>query len=165
MANQEAEAAGKKPVYRLIRPRTVIYASLLLLASGVMATALLLRAHLDITVLHERSPLFVRLSDGEFRNGFTIRILNKTYTSARYSLTLHGLADYRVDVVGMEAVGGPRRALTLTAKPDAVATYRLYLTAKRGELHGETTPIVFEIEDQETHEMARHDSIFVGPGK
>ncbi|HLI14368.1 MAG TPA: cytochrome c oxidase accessory protein CcoG [Alphaproteobacteria bacterium] len=165
LANQEAEAAGKKPVYRLIRPRTVIYASLLLLASGVMATALLLRAHLDITVLHERSPLFVRLSDGEFRNGFTIRILNKTYTSARYSLTLHGLADYRVDVVGMEAVGGPRRALTLTAKPDAVATYRLYLTAKRGELHGETTPIVFEIEDQETHEMARHDSIFVGPGK
>jgi polyferredoxin len=28
-------------------------------------------------VLHERNPLFVRLSDGSIRNAYTVRLLNK----------------------------------------------------------------------------------------
>ena len=36
-----------------------------------------LRAALDLNVLHDRNPLFVTLSDGSIRNGYTLKILNK----------------------------------------------------------------------------------------
>ena len=30
-----------------------------------------------ISVIHDRNPMYVRLSDGALRNGYTIRIVNK----------------------------------------------------------------------------------------
>ena len=43
-----------------------------------MLGAFLMRSTLDVTVLRDRAPLFVRLSDGGVRNGYTIKIVNKT---------------------------------------------------------------------------------------
>ena len=37
------------------------------------------RPTLEINVLHDRNPLFVRLSDGGMRNGYTVKILNKLH--------------------------------------------------------------------------------------
>jgi cytochrome c oxidase accessory protein FixG len=165
LANQQAAATGRPRIYNLIRPRTIIYASLLVVVSAVMVMALMLRPHLDITVLHERSPLFVRLSDGQIRNGYTVRILNKTHAIERYALTLHGMKEYRTNVVGVEETGDPAHPLVLAAKPDSVESYRVYLTAPRDELHGNSTPVVFEIEEQGSHDMARHDSVFIGPAR
>jgi cytochrome c oxidase accessory protein FixG len=165
LANQEAEAAGKKAVYKLIRPRTVIYASLLVVVGAVMLTALMLRSHLDVNVLHERSPLFVRLSDGEIRNGYTIRILNKTHAIESYALTLHGIAAYKVSAIGVAGIGDRSHPLTLTAEPDTVSTFRLYVTVPRSALRGESNSVTFEIEEHASREVARHDSVFIGPAK
>jgi cytochrome c oxidase accessory protein FixG len=163
LASQQARAAGRSGRYRLLRPRVVIYASLLLLVGAAMAASLALRAHLGINVLHERSPLFVRLSDGGIRNGYTLRILNKTHALERYALTLHGLPAFELSAVGIEGRGTPEAPLVLTAAPDTVATYRVYLTAGAGELKRESNPIEFEIEEQATREVARHQSVFIGP--
>ena len=37
------------------------------------------RTMLEINVLHDRNPPFVRLSDGGMRNGYTVKILNKLH--------------------------------------------------------------------------------------
>lgn len=122
-----------------------------------------MRAHLGIDVLHERSPLYVTLSNHEIRNGYTIKILNKTHTAETYALTLRGLRAYSMSVVGNPASGDANHPLALTAEPDTVATYRLYLTAPRAALAGESTPLTFEIEEHVTREAAARDSIFLGP--
>ena len=67
-----------QPKIRWVRPRTIVYVVLLALVGLAMLISLSLRATVDINVLHDRNPLFVTLSDGSIRNGYTIKILNKT---------------------------------------------------------------------------------------
>jgi cytochrome c oxidase accessory protein FixG len=173
LANQAAEAAGGKAVYHLIRPRTIIYAAMLLLVAGVMAVGLFTRGTIDVDVLHERSPLFVALSGGNIRNGFTVRILNKSHDPRTFALEVAGLVDYRVSAVGIDATGDRTHPLALPTPPDGVETYRIYVTvsdqtlARNRETHMEgrmqETPIQFEVTAPGGTEHASHASIFIAP--
>ena len=60
--NAERRLAGKPPVYRLIRPRTILYAAIIAVVGGIMLYALATRSSMGISALHERSPLFVTLA-------------------------------------------------------------------------------------------------------
>src|SRR5262249_9207437 len=75
---RDLESAGQDsgPI-RLLRPRVLLYAVAILIVSAVMLAALLLRADLDVSVLHDRNPVYVQLSDGGLHNGYTIKLLNK----------------------------------------------------------------------------------------
>ncbi|MCA8930168.1 MAG: 4Fe-4S dicluster domain-containing protein, partial [Alphaproteobacteria bacterium] len=86
-----AAAKGENHRFRPLRPRTLIYAGLIAVVGLIMLTALLMRTELDVNVLRDRNPLFVRLSDGGVRNGYTLRILNKEHDSMHVVLTLDGL--------------------------------------------------------------------------
>ena len=86
------EAAGRDTVpIRLLRPRVVLYASAMVIVSAVMLTALLLRPDLEVSVLHDRNPIYVKLSDGGLRNGYTIKLLNKLYQPHSLPSCLTGL--------------------------------------------------------------------------
>jgi polyferredoxin len=148
-------------VYRAVRPRTVLYALLFLVVAGAMLWSLAFRSTLDINVLHERSPLFVTLSDGRIRNGFTIKLLNMTLEARSFSLRLEGPPAAAMQVVGQD--GGGRDKVTLKAKPDSVATYRVYVTLPRAELAGESTPLAFVLRDELRGEVAVYDAVFRGP--
>ena len=67
LANQAAKAAGQHAPFRLLRPRTIIYLSALILAAVIMVVALALRPGIGLSVQHDRAPLFVRLADGNLR--------------------------------------------------------------------------------------------------
>src|SRR5690606_26052259 len=78
-ARQFALEQGKpKPRYKLLRIRTIFYALLFVGVATLMLGQLLLRDTLDISVLHDRNPLFVTLSNGDIRNGYTVKLLNQT---------------------------------------------------------------------------------------
>ena len=53
-----------------------------------MLMALLLRPDLDVNVLRDRNPLYVKLSDGGVRNGYTVKLLNKLYARERSASAL-----------------------------------------------------------------------------
>jgi cytochrome c oxidase accessory protein FixG len=126
--NQARRAEGLAPVRRLVRPRTIIYAAILVLIGAGVLVGLSARAAVDVTVLHDRNPLFVTLSDGSIRNGYTIKILNKSRDEQRYDLAVAGLQGASLAVIGQ-----PEDAsAALLAKPDAVTSYRVYVTAPDG---------------------------------
>ena len=75
--NGQRRQAGKPPVYRLIRARTILYAAIIALVGSIMLYALATRSSMSINVLHDRNPLYVLLADGGVRNNYTVRILNK----------------------------------------------------------------------------------------
>ena len=50
-----------------------------------MTYTLATRRNDGVSVIHDRNPLFVRLSDGAVRNGIRIRILNKTVEPQSYT--------------------------------------------------------------------------------
>ena len=161
LARQAARQAGQTPApIRLLRPRTLVYATALLLAGGAMATGLAMRQTLSISVARDRAPLFVRLPDGAIRNGFTLRVLNKAHGAARFELAVAGLPG----AVLALAEGGPPPAATLLLPVDAdrVGTFRVLATAASAQ---GSVPIEFLLRDAETGERARIASSFMGPAR
>ena len=82
--NIKRRMEGKPPVFKLVRLRTVLYAAIIAIVGGIMIYTLATRDSEGISVIHDRNPMFVRLSDGAMRNGYTIRIVNKQLQHARF---------------------------------------------------------------------------------
>jgi cytochrome c oxidase accessory protein FixG len=62
-----------------LRPRVLLYATAMAIVGVIMLTALLLRPDLEVNVLRDRNPIYVKLSDGGLRSSYTVKILNKAY--------------------------------------------------------------------------------------
>jgi cytochrome c oxidase accessory protein FixG len=70
------DTESKKP-FNPLRPRTFWYGGIISLVGCLMLYSLLTRSPLELSITHDRNPLFVTLSHGEVRNGYTITIINK----------------------------------------------------------------------------------------
>ncbi|WP_375313774.1 cytochrome c oxidase accessory protein CcoG [Bradyrhizobium sp. A5] len=103
--NMQRRREGKAPIYRIIRPRTLIYAAAIAIVGSIMLYTLATRATMDVNVLHERNPLFVQLSDGGVRNDYTVRILNKG-AQRSFALEVFGLPGAISRVAGVETSPG-----------------------------------------------------------
>src|SRR6266581_4133574 len=75
--NIHRRQAGQPEVFRVVRPRTIVYSAMIAGVGALMLYALLTRTLLDVNILHDRNPVAVRLSDGSIRNAYTVRLLNK----------------------------------------------------------------------------------------
>ncbi len=159
---QEQRAKGRPLTYRLIRPRTILYAMLMVGVAGIMLFALLTRSSESLTVLHDRT-LFVQLSDGSIRNGYTVRVLNKERQDRRFSLTVAEVEGAQLRVVGSD--GDPAPAATLTGKPDGVSSYQVYVRVPRAALKGAETPIRFVLVDSVTGARTERNASFKGPAR
>ena len=158
--NQARRAAGLDPVHRFIRPRTVIYAAILLLISTGMLLGLTFRSSVDAEVLHDRNPLFVTLSDGSIQNGYTIKILNKARAPRTFQLALDGLQGARLKVSGREA--GSATPVAFAAEPDSVTTYRIYISVPRTALPSGSANFWLQLNEPATGQTTRHETVFWG---
>jgi cytochrome c oxidase accessory protein FixG len=159
-ANMIKRAAGGSPKIRLIRPRTIVYAVILLVVAGVMLYALANRSPLDLNVLRDRNPLYVALSDGGIRNGYTIKILNKARVETAFILDVEGLSDAEVAVIGGDAGGD---ATILTVPADQLGSFRVLVAAPAGAITEPSTPLRFVVTDPTNGVSAFVDSQFRGP--
>ena len=99
--NVELRAAGKPAQkFRLIRPRVIIYAVLISGVAGLMLFGLLTRSTFELNVLKDRSPSFVRLSDGRIQNGYTLKLVNKRIDAKNIDLSVSGIEGAEVTLVG-----------------------------------------------------------------
>jgi cytochrome c oxidase accessory protein FixG len=157
LADQAALARKETPPsLKLIRPRTLIYASLLLIAGAAMLVSLMLRAHLDVTVQADRAPLFVTLANGDIQNGYAVKISNKFRDPAEYTVKVSGIDRLDYKIVGREGE-------TIVVKGDSVGTFRLLLRAPKDALERRSTPIEITVTDVNSKEESSHDAIFSAP--
>jgi len=154
----EAKACGKsfKETLNIIRPRTIYYAVIVSIVGGLMFYSLFTRSPLDIRIIHDRNPLFVKLSNGNIRNNYTIKIMNMTDYNKDYSLEISGLPDASVKI---EGAGNPQ-AGHLPVPADSVAEYQVML-ATRTSIKSVHTDINFAIKDNATGKVANHTSLFI----
>lgn len=121
----EARAAGKPAVYRLVRSRTVFYAVALASAGALMVWGLSVRPTMDLHVLHDRNPVFVRLHDGAVRNGYTIKISNRTFRAQTYTVAFVGPAGAILKTPGEKA---GQEALKIEVPANEVRAVRIFVT-------------------------------------
>lgn len=160
----EAEAAGAAPVpiaRTLTRPRTLFYVGLWALVGLVMMFALGNRMRLDLTVGHDRNPLWVRMSDGDVRNAYTIKLRNMESRPRVVLLGLDGMAGARMwDSTDGETAAAP--VLRFTVPADSVAQRRIYV---RGKAQAEASvPVGFTVTAADDYKASdRVESRFEGP--
>ena len=158
---QVARGEGRAPVYRLLRPRTLIYLALLFGVGAGMVLSYEGQPKLHVSVLRDRAPLFVRLADGGILNGYTFKVLNMTREHQDYDLTLAGIPGAVMVQAGGDET--PVAALRLTAAPDTVATYRILVRAPHAALSAASTPLHFVLKPRTGADGDVYDTVFMGP--
>ena len=99
--NIQQRSEGKQAFYKLVRLRTALYAAIIAVVGGIMLYTLATRDSEGISVIHDRNPMFVRLSDGALRNAYTMRIVNKRLEYRDFIVGVDGLPSTLVDFVGV----------------------------------------------------------------
>ena len=144
-----------------MRPRTIIYVVILAIIAVGVLIGLTGRSPLDLNVLPDRNPLFVKLADGSIRNGYTVKVLNRVREPKTYLLTVGGLEDVKLGVLGQEVEDG--QPVLLDGEPDQVSTYRLFVTAPSSTVDQSVNDLEVVLTDQATGEVFGFDTVFRGP--
>jgi len=139
----------------------LLYAAVIAVVGGLMIHTLATRRFDGIDVIHDRNPLFVRLSDGAVRNGYTIRVLNKTLSAESYALTVSGLADADVEVIGSEGSSGSNPIIYVG--PDQSREMRVLVTTHQKLAPNASIPLTFGIVPAAGGAIANAADHFLGP--
>jgi len=81
---------------RLLRPRMIVYPSLLLVVGSLLVASLVWRAPAEVTALRIDGPSFLTLPDGRIASQVRLKIENATPGVRHYVVTLAGAADARL---------------------------------------------------------------------
>ena len=156
LAGQKARAAGRRARLRLVRPRTVLYAAAMSALAGAVLYGFNHRSTTNFSAIHDRAPLFVRLRDGGVRNGYTLKVANKTQTPASY--TLLALANEPMQLGLPEQGPGMSRALRLEVPASQVGTFRLML---QGTPAASPENVTLRLVDERTHATRDYPTLFL----
>jgi cytochrome c oxidase accessory protein FixG len=161
--NQIARSQGKPTRIRLLRPRTIAYLGVLAVVISVIVFSLSTRSRLDVNVIPDRQPLFVKLSDGSIRNGYTFKILNMIREPKSYFLATDGLVGAEISVLGHHQESGPY--IELSVPPDEIGSFKLFVKAPLESLSDKSTPFDFYLIDLGSRESVAYHAVFNGPAR
>jgi len=152
---------GEATQFRPIRPRTIAYATLLAVVGTVMLYALMTRADFDVSVLRDRNPLYVRLSNGDIRNAFTVKLINKDRLGRSISLRIEGPQDAVLSGVGVTETGDGTVRVPVDA--DSLQATRIFVTVPRASLAVDSVPLRFIATVPGGEAPLSVDTAFLGP--
>jgi cytochrome c oxidase accessory protein FixG len=160
--NLKAESHGDRVPLRLIRPRTMLYTGAFALVCAVILFGLTHKTVLDVNVVPDRNPLYVQVSGGGIRNGYTVRILNKKHGAHKFEIAVTGLKDASLSYVGIEAGEPP-----VEVKSDDVRAAKVYVTIP-GEEAAKLPAVAnigFTVRDTVDGSETTRNTNFRGPGQ
>jgi len=147
---------------KLVRMRTILYTLLLTVIGTGIVLSLGTRRTTEVNILHERAPMYVTMSDGTIRNGYTYKILNMVRAERVYTLKLAGIQGATMEVVGGEK---DVAEMELTVPGDQVTSLRLYVNAPEDNVTDKKTDITFILTEKGGDSEVRSHSLFAGPGR
>ncbi len=162
-AATKKDTAVKPAWHSFIRPRTYVYIIGFSAISLAMVGTLLMRDRLDMSVLHDRNPQFVKLSDGSIRNGYTVKILNMIAQPRTFTLSITGLNGATMKISGSD--NEPARSMEVKVGPDKLRAFKVYVTAGKGGLPAGRNDLQFAVKDTLGEETTSYDAVFKGPEK
>lgn len=152
---QKLREKGITDHIKIIRPRSIYYFSIIAIVGLAMLYSLVNRSMLELHVLHDRNPIFVQLSSGEIRNGYVLKILNKTHDHHSYKVTVEGLNNPKINV----KAAGDTDANTLYVPADSVGSYHVYISSDLEP--AAPRDITFKIENENGDLSDEYESVFI----
>jgi polyferredoxin len=137
---------------RVLRPRVLIYGTLLLALIVGWTWGVTHRSPLIVEAIRDRNALY-RVTGDSIENVYTLKLVNKQEAPQRYRITL--LAGSPVVLPGV--------AVEVDAKPGAVTTVPVTLRAPADGVHGRK-PLTFSVQSLQSPDVqATIDTAFFGP--
>ena len=158
-ANVERRQRGEPSRLRIFRPRAFVYTGVLSIAVAAMIYGLATRDFIEMNIIKDRQPAFVPLANGDVRNTFTVRVLNKHHADKTFAFTIEGLDPSAYWQAGAE--GAP---VTFNVGPDRIGAFRVFVRLDPDTLDAARVPLDFVIRDGDTGEEIREGTVFIGPG-
>ncbi|MDF2371153.1 MAG: cytochrome c oxidase accessory protein CcoG [Rhizobiaceae bacterium] len=144
-----------------IRPRTLLYLSVWALVGIGLLVALGSRDRLEVNVLHDRNPQFVRLSDGSIRNGYTVKLLNMIPEPRVIFLSIEGLPGATMSIVGIDQPEG--RSFAIPVEPDRLRTIKVHIHQPIEEIKAGKTVFRLVAADKGSNESDVYKATFDAP--
>jgi polyferredoxin len=111
---------------RILRPRIVIYATLLTALLTAFAWGVTHRAAVIFDILHDRNALYRETADGGIENGYTLKLVNKTDRPQQLQIAVED-DDSKLRIIGKTQV---------TVAAGQVGNVPLTLRGDRESFHG-----------------------------
>jgi len=142
--------AQSVPLYK--RVRIYIYGFIMLAALSGIAYGFMTLSPTEFKVVHERQPIYVRLSDGSIQNKYTVKILNKTKKEIDVHFVIEGLN------------GASLHGLTeMKIKPGEVVPITALIRVPEKNLNPGLTPILFKGIVDGSEFTIEYKSMFMAP--
>ncbi len=142
-------------VNRFIRPRTLVYATILATVVVAGAVALWMRVPLKVDVIRDRGALVREVEDGELENVYRLQVMNATESAHRYRIAVEGINGIRV---ASEAV--------IEMAPASTRAFPIRIRVPGAEAKGGSQKIVISVTAEDAADLqVREAAAFLSPRK
>jgi len=139
---------------RVLRPRVIAYAAILVLASATLVYSMVTRVPLQLDVIRDRIALYRESDIGLIENVYLIKIINMSEKAHEFSLRASGIPDLKLDV-------GKR---VIRAAPGEVIELPVRLIADPTDLTRRSTKVQFLLKATDNENLkTEEDARFLGP--
>ncbi len=155
-SRKEMQGESLPPLFK--RPRVITYSTVLFLAVAGILYGLTHIPPVELSVVHERQPLYIQMSDGSIQNKYTIKAVNKTPQEIQFRLRVTGLDGVKIRMPD----GNP-----IILHAGGTIPFHVYLRAMPSQLKKKKTKIRFVLENDqpENRIKLKKRSVFMGPKK
>lgn len=156
--NVERRKKGEKEQFRFIRGRTIFYSVILVLVSGIMAFGLLTRSTMEVNVIRDRAPLFVQLSDGNVRNVYTVKVVNKAGGKRKLAISIEGVEGGKLHADDGQIIDN---SLVIEAEPNKVSKNRIFVVADPSAQKSKSIDVTVRVTDKANGDKTSSRSVFI----
>ncbi|HHZ88838.1 MAG TPA: cytochrome c oxidase accessory protein CcoG [Chromatiales bacterium] len=139
---------------RIIRPRIIVYAVILMSIMAGFVYSIDQRVALDLDVIHDRNRLYRETDEGLIENVYVIKILNMDQTAHRYTLAASGIIDLELHI----------DAADLYVEAGEVRAFPVRLRAEEHHLKKQSSQVTFDLRAKDSAALiAIEHARFLGP--
>jgi len=139
---------------RLLRPRIIVYALLLIAISTLWTVGIITRVPLELDVIRDRNALYRETRDGLIENVYSLRIINK-------DTSMHV---YHLSVSGIEGIKLKSKATRINVPATSVTTIPVRLSVDPVNLKQAVHTVLFHLTTEDDDELKTTEKgRFIGP--
>jgi len=147
----------KQMLQRIVRPRVLIYATILTLLVTGLLVSLWLRTPFRVDVVRDRGVMARLVDGGLLENVYRLQIMNATETVQHYRISASGIEGLIVESDGEEV------NRTITVEPAEARWISVRLEIPDGSIEPGSHKVEFQIQSLESKETVAEKSIFLVP--
>jgi len=150
-SRKEMDGQSVPPLFK--RPRVITYSVILLLSIAGILYGLTHIAPVELSIVHERQPLFIQMSDGSIENRYTIKAVNKTPADLHMKISIRGTDGIAIS---------PKSKPEIVLRTGQIIPFHIFLTARPETLKRHRTPVTFILDSLETPTIhMEYESVFI----